>query len=484
MDYLHYLPYLLCGTFYGFLFGIIPVAGATTGLLTVYTFIDVFRADPYTLVVFTTALVIASSIGDLFASVVMNIPGGGGSAATMVDGFPMSKRGEAARALSASIFSACAQGLIWGILVFMFLPYYAGVVTYFGIPEMLCFIVLALTSVVFVNNQYWLRGLVGVALGLFLGLVGSDPITNVERYTGGWFYLAHGIQILPLMSGLLAMPEILESLFLKVSYSPKPESMINQMFQGAKDTWQYRWDSMRSGIIGGFVGLLPGIGGAVVDWLAYSQTVAAGKNDKIPFGEGNPRGVVGAEGANMAQKSTAYIPTVLFGVPAAPFEVIIMSLFMYVGLEMGSPTLLSDMMFFNALNYSFMFSLGLTFLLSLLFVRWATHLTRVPVYYYFIPLIGIIVWSCQEYTGGWEDYAILCGCTVLGLLLKHLKISRACVLIGFVLSSRLELISKQFLLIYKPEDLIHHPIAVTLLCAAIASLVYGVFFNKTHINYH
>jgi TctA family transporter len=112
------------------LFGIIPVAGATTGLLTVYTFIDVFRADPYTLVVFTTALVIASSIGDLFASVVMNIPGGGGSAATMVDGFPMSKRGEAARALSASIFSACAQGLIWGILVFMFLPYYAGVVTY------------------------------------------------------------------------------------------------------------------------------------------------------------------------------------------------------------------------------------------------------------------------------------------------------------------------------------------------------------------
>ena len=342
MDYIHYIPYLLAGTIYGFIFGIIPIAGATTGLLTIYAFIDYFRADPYSLVVFTTALVISSSIGDLFASVVMNIPGGGGSAATMVDGFPLAKRGEGARALSASIFSACGQGLLWGILVFAFLPYYANVVLYFGIPEMLCFILLALTTVTFVNNKYWFRGLLGVALGLFLGLVGTDPVTNAERFTGGWFYLAHGIQVLPLLSGLLAMPEILEALFKKAEFTPQSNNIISQMYQGAKDAWRYRWDSMRSGLIGGFIGLLPGVGGAVVDWIAYSQTVAAGKNDTTKFGDGNLRGVVGAEGANMAQKSTAYVPTILFGVPAAPFEVIVMSLFMYVGLEMGSPTLLAD----------------------------------------------------------------------------------------------------------------------------------------------
>ena len=90
---LTYLPFVLAGTVYGFLFGLIPVAGAMTGLLTIYGFIEVFRSNPYTLVVFTTALVVSCSIGDLFASIVMNIPGGAGSAATMVDGFPMSKRG-------------------------------------------------------------------------------------------------------------------------------------------------------------------------------------------------------------------------------------------------------------------------------------------------------------------------------------------------------------------------------------------------------
>ena len=102
-EFLVYLPYVIAGTLYGFIFGLIPVAGALTGLLTIFSFIEVFRSNPYTLVVFTTALVVSCSIGDLFASIVMNIPGGAGSAATMVDGFPMSKKGQAARALSAGI---------------------------------------------------------------------------------------------------------------------------------------------------------------------------------------------------------------------------------------------------------------------------------------------------------------------------------------------------------------------------------------------
>lgn len=477
------LPFLIAGTLYGFLFGIIPIAGAATGLLTVYSFMGLFHHHPYGLVVFTTALVVAASIGDLFSSIVMNIPGGNGSAATMVDGFPMSKRGEAARALSAAIFSASGQGLIWGILVFAFLPYYSTVVMHFGIPEMLCFIVLALTCVCFINSEYWIRGLIGLGLGLFLGLVGSDPITNDTRFTGGWFYLAHGIQIIPMMAGLLAMPEIIEALWIKAEHTPPPKNIMGQMIQGAKDAWQYRWDSLRAGLIGGFIGLLPGVGGAIVDWLAYGQTVAHAKNDSIEFGSGNVRGVVGAEGANMAQKSTAYVPTVLFGVPSAPFEVIVMSLFMYVGIELGSPTLLADDRFFSALNFGFMSSLVLTFVISLFFIRWATHITRVPLKYYFIPLIALITWSCAQYTGGWEDYAVLAACTVIGLVLKHLKISRASVTIGFVLASRLEIVGKQYFALYEAWDLFSRPISAILAVFIVISVVYGIFFNKTRINY-
>ena len=115
-----YLIALILGSLYGFVFGIIPVAGAATSLITIYGFMDYFRADPYLLVIFTTAVVVASTIGDSFASVVMNIPGANGSAATMVDGFPMARRGEGARALSAALVTSTVNGLIWGGLVFFF----------------------------------------------------------------------------------------------------------------------------------------------------------------------------------------------------------------------------------------------------------------------------------------------------------------------------------------------------------------------------
>ena len=110
-----YILWLLFGTAYGFIIGLIPVAGASTALITIYGFLEFFRADPYTLVVFTTAIVVASTIGDSFASIVLNIPGASGSAATIVDGFPLAKKGQAARALSAAITTSTLNGFIFGM---------------------------------------------------------------------------------------------------------------------------------------------------------------------------------------------------------------------------------------------------------------------------------------------------------------------------------------------------------------------------------
>jgi putative tricarboxylic transport membrane protein len=481
--YLNYLPFVLAGTLYGFLFGLIPVAGALTGLITIYGFIDVFHNSPYGLVVFTTALVVSCSIGDLFSSIVMNIPGAAGSAATMVDGFPMSKKGQAARALSAGIFSSVGQGAIWGILVFAFLPYYAPVVLSFGIPEMLCFLILAMTCVTFINSHYWVRGLIALAAGIFVGLVGMDPNTGAARFTGGWYYLQDGVQIVPILAGFLAIPELLEALYFQVKHIPPPKDTWEQIKQGMKDAWRYRNDSARAGLIGGVIGLLPGIGGSIVDWLAYGQTCALAKNDKIPFGEGNVRGVVGAEGAGMAQKATAYVPTVLFGVPAAPFEVIIMSLFMMVGLEMGSVQLLTDRTFFNALSYGYMVSLVLTFLISIVFIKYASGITKVPMKYYFIPILGVIVWSSVQYTGGWEDYVILAVCSAFGMLFKHFKFSRACLIVGVVLAGRLEKTSIQFSTLYTWQEVLTRPIAMGLLAFTLVAIIYGVFFSKSRISY-
>lgn len=479
-----YILMLLAGMLYGFIFGLIPIAGATVALITIYSFIEYFRADPYLLVTFTTAVVVSCSIGDLFASVMMNIPGGGGSAATMVDGFPMAKQGQAARALSAAIFTSVINGLLWGIAVFAFLPYYGALVLKFAIPEMLAFIILAFTCVSFVNSAYWFRGILALCLGIFVGMIGQHHGTGAERFTFGWDYIRAGIQIIPLMAGTMALPELIATYRIRGFESIAIIGNVwEQIKQGAKDAITHIRVGLHGGVIGGFIGLIPGVGGAICDWLAYGATTAANKNEKIPFGDGNVKGVIGPEGANMAQKATAYVPTILFGIPAAPFEVIVMSLFMIVGLEMGTPDLLKDMTFFNTLTTSYMWALGLTFVISLAFIRYAVLVTRVPFKIYFWLLIILITWACVQYTGYWEDYVMLGICTTLGISLKYFKLSRAAFIIGFVLSPRFETILSQYRTLYEPVDILSRPISASLLSVAVVAAVYGILFNKTKISY-
>jgi putative tricarboxylic transport membrane protein len=479
-----YLPWLLSGTLYGFFFGIVPVAGTATALITIFSFLDVFRADPYTLVVFSTAIVVASTIGDSFSSVVLNIPGAGGSAATMVDGFPMAKRGEAGRALSASIVTSTVNGFIWGAMVFVFLPLYATLILKFGIPEMLMFLLLAFSCVCFINSEYWFRGIIALVVGIFAGLVGIDPISGSSRLTGGWDYLANGIQLIPVLAGILAFPELVEA-YKKQYEAPvtNSERPWQQIWQGFVDSWQHKWDGLRGGAIGAIVGVIPGIGGSIADWLAYSQTVALNKNEKIPFGEGNIKGVVGSEGANNAQKATSYVPTILFGVPGAPFEVVLMSLFVLVGLELGTPTLLTDAKFFNMLTYSYMLSMTLTFIISILFIRYAIKFMAMPFKYYFWPIIALLLWSSVQYTGYWEDYLMFAICCILGIVIKYLKLSRAALIVGFALSDQLEKMLLQYNTLYAWDHVFYRPISFTLFVITLSVIVYGIFFNKTKISY-
>lgn len=476
---------ILAGTAYGFLFGLIPVAGTGTALITLYSFIDLFRADPYLLVAFTTAIVVSSTLGDSFASVIMNIPGAGGSAATMVDGFPLAQRGQAARALSAAITTSTVNGLIWGIASFLFLPLYTGVILKIAIPEILAFLTLAFCSVVFISSHYWFRGILALALGIFLGLLGQDPVTGAERWTFGWSYLGSGIQFAPLLAGVLAFPELVEA-YQRRHQPVQVAEIVNsrrQVWQGMVDSWRHRWDGLRGGFIGALVGIIPGIGGNVADWLAYGQTVAANRKEQIPFGSGNIKGVIGCEGANNSQKATSYVPTVLFGIPGAPFEVIIMSLFMLVGLELGSPALLTDFTFFKHLTSSYMISLLLSFLAGILFIKYAVMITRVPFGYYFWGILALLLWASVQYTGLWEDYVFFAICCVVGLLLRRYRFSRAALLVGFALSDRLEGTFFQYVKLYDWSDILTRPISGTIILLAFIAIVYGLFYNKTRINY-
>ena len=470
---------LLAGTFYGLLIGILPGAGATTGLIFVFSFITLFP-DPYLGVIFVMAVVAASTTGDTYTGVLLGIPGANSAAATMVDGFPLALQGKATYAISAAVTTSTLNGLLWGSLTFFLLPYYVPLIMIFGVPELWAFTMLALVCVTFVTNKYWFRSMIALCLGLFIGLIGVDPSTNADRWLFGWDYLADGVQLMPLVAGLFAIPELLAGLKQRSVTSAPVLASKKQTKDGIVAVWNNKWDAIRGGIIGAFIGLLPGLGGAVADWMAYSSTVAS--HPKDTFGNGNIKGVIGPEGANNAQKATSMIPTVLFGIPGASFAAIVIGLFAYLDFELGTLELASDTKFFDSMLYGFMFATLLVGAICLLTTPIIARIAQIPYKYYFPVLMGFIVLACVQYTGGWEDYFILALCSVVGLLAKRYKFSRPALLFAFILSDRIEALTVQMSGLYTVEKLLDRNIFLVLVVITVITLVWGLT-NKRKIDY-
>lgn len=463
----------MAGTLYGLIIGIIPSAGATTGLVALFSVIGYFSGDPYLGVIFCMAVVASSTTGDTFTGVLLGIPGANSAAATMVDGFPLALQGKATYAITAAVTTSTINGLLWGTLTFALLPWYAQLMMIFGIPELWAFTMLALATVGFISSKWWVRSLIAILIGLCLGYIGTDPYTNGDRWTMGWGYLGDGLQLMPVVAGLFAFPEIIAGLRRGTQTAQvEKQDQKQQTIDGVKAVWANKWDALRGGAIGAFIGLLPGLGGAMSDWMAYGSTVAAHPDEK--FGNGNIKGVIGPEGSNNAQKATSMIPTVLFGIPGASFAAVLMGLFMYLDFELGTIDLAADDKFFDSLTFGFMWATVIVGILCIVFTRYIAMIAYIPYKYYFPLLVAFIVWACVQYTGGWEDYAVLAIMTVIGLLAKKYKFSRPAMLMAFILSDRVEALTIQMTRLYNIDRLLDRPIFLVLVALIVIVFVWGI----------
>lgn len=467
---------------YGMLIGIAPMAGATTGLLTVFSLSHFFLGNPYLGIVFLTSLIASSSTGDSFTSILTGIPGSNTTAASVIDGHQMALNGQAGRALGIAIMDSTVNGILWGILAFAFLPIYAKGILLFGIPEFAGFMILSLACVGFITSKNVLGSIAAIAVGCFLGLIGEDPATGIQRYTFGWDYLGAGIQIIPIIAGLFGIPELIEGFQRQTTVAVKVENYWQQLRQGFRDCFINWRDMLRGGFIGFFTGLLPGIGGTIGDIMAYGATVAKHPTEK--FGNGNPKGLLGCEGANNAQKASSLIPTVLFGIPAAPFAAVMMAICMYFGMELGTPELLKDQNFFWALGGAFIASTVLAFFISIFTTRIIVKLLEIPYWVYASIIFAIIVWSCMQYSGTINDLYILIICGSLGLAAKWLKLSRPAIMVAFILIEKLENYSQQMLVLYTPAELFARPIFDGLLVTAVGIFIYSIFRSNRGLAYH
>ena len=206
----HRLMFLALGCMMGLVLGIVPGIGGLTGTAMLLPF--TFAMDPYSAFALLLGLGATTATGDPIPAILFGVPGGAASAATVLDGFPMAKRGEAGRALSAAYMSSLMGGIFGAALLAVSIPILRPVMLYLGSPELLAFSILGISMVAVLSGSAPLRGVAAGCLGVMIAMIGSDPQTGTLRWTMDSLYLWDGLPLTPLLLGIFALPELCDLL--------------------------------------------------------------------------------------------------------------------------------------------------------------------------------------------------------------------------------------------------------------------------------
>ena len=477
------LGYLLLGVMLGLAIGIFPGLGGIAGLSLVLPFM--FGLDPVLGLALMVGMVAVVPTSDTFASVLMGIPGSSASQATVLDGFPMAKKGMAARALSAAFASSLFGGVVGASFLTFFILIARPIVLEFKSPELLMVSAFGLSMVGILAGRVALKGILAAGLGMLIASIGEGPFNGELRMSSYDIpYFTDGLKLVIIGLGIFAVPEIV-ALLRKDKAIAKEATLGSGWLDGVKDWWQHRWLSIRCALIGVVVGVIPGLGGSVVDWIAYGHTVQTTK-DKAGFGKGDVRGVIGPESSNNAKEGGGLVPTLLFGIPGSGSMAIFIGALALLGsgeLEVGQVMLKDNLNYTYAIVWLLALANVFGTILCIALSGQIAKLTTIR-FALIAPFIFMII-SFAAFQSGQDlmDLAVLFGIGFLGILMRRFDWSRPAFLIGFVLANPVENYANNANQIAGIRfrqgaeagfDYIASPIVLTLLVISVISVIVGL----------
>ena len=481
------LAYLLLGVVMGLGIGVFPGLGGIAGLSLILPFM--FGMDPVMGLALMIGMLAVVPTSDTFASVLMGIPGSSASQATVLDGFPLARNGEAARALAAAFTSSLFGGLVGALFLTVFILVARPIVLAFGLPEMLMVTVLGLSMVAVLAGRVPLKGLAAAGLGMMIGTIGeADAGGSLRMASYDIPYLTDGLKLVIVGLGIFAIPEIVSLLRQDRSIS-RSAALGAGWSAGVKDWFANKWLSVRCSLIGVVVGVIPGLGGSVVDWIAYGHAVQT-TPDKSRFGKGEIRGVIGPESSNNAKEGGGLVPTLLFGIPGSGSMAIFIGAVALLGsgeIEVG-PNMLKDNL---DVTYGIVWLLALANVFGTVICIMAAggiaKLTTIRFTLLAPFLFMLIAFAAFQSGQNFEDLLALFIIGLIGIFLRRFDWSRPAFLIGFVLSDPVENFSNQAFQIasfrFRKDfdagmDYVFSPIVLTLIVVTVVSVVVGIRQSK------
>lgn len=429
------IGYLFLGIALGIYFGAVPGLSGLSGMAILLPF--TFGMDPISAFSFLLGMYAVTTTSDSIPAILIGVPGTAAAQATVLDGFPMSKRGESARAFGAAFTCSAIGGVLGAVVMGLSIPIVQPIVLAFAKPEFFMLGLLGLTMVGSLSGRSILKGLTVAGLGLLFSQIGYAEQIAIPRYWMGFTYLLDGLPLVPVVLGLFALPEVVAMAVSSKPIADVPRQEGSGILTGMRDALEHRWLLLRSSIIGIYIGMLPALGSTIADWVAYGHAVQSTK-DKSQFGNGDVRGVIAPEAANNSCKGGELVPTVAFGIPGSAPMAILLGAFLIQGLTPGPEMLTTKL----PITFGLMWSLILANIVAaIVLLAWANQLQRIIFIPAHLVLPGITFfiligsWTAGNNIGDWITLVVF---GAVGLTMKKAGWPRAPLVLGFILGRIME----------------------------------------------
>ncbi|MFH1144362.1 MAG: tripartite tricarboxylate transporter permease [Candidatus Eisenbacteria bacterium] len=432
--------YPVAGTLLAMVFAFIPgISGLTLMALAIpFT----YSWDPLHILLFFGPLVGGATFAGSITAILFNIPGTAPNAATMFDGHPMARRGEAKTAIACSA-AASALGSTFGILILILLiPVMRVAILSFGAPEFLMLAVWGLSTIAVLTKGSSIKGLSAAGLGLLLAFVGSDPRTAEPRYTLGTLYLRDGLGQVPILLGIFAIAEMFDLILSgrqTISGGVRADQLTGSVRRGIMAVFRNFGLFLRCSVIGTIVGMIPGIGGTVASFVAYGHAAQSGRGARGTFGKGDIRGVLAPEAAHDAKDGGSLVPVLALGIPGSAGTALLIAALTLHGIAPGRTMMTQHLDLAFVLIWALFLSNWLTSLLGMLAIGPIARLTVVRMGLLVPVLLAITALGAFLARGRIEDVIATFAFGLLGLGMKRHGWPRVPMVIALVLASFFEI---------------------------------------------
>ena len=460
---------LFVGVVVGAFVGAIPGMTVTMGVALTLPF--TFTMHPVTGILLLLGVYKGGLYGGSITAILINTPGTPPAACTALDGYPLAQKGQARKALDMALYASCFADFVSNLSLILLAGWLAVFALRFGPPEFFTLIVFSLTIIAGVSGDHLAKGLIAACLGLILATIGLDIIYGTDRFVFGEVELMAGLNFIPVLIGLFALPTIIDHYAQSANQHIRSGKLSREHASFTEFKRCFK-SILRGSFIGVILGAIPGIGGAPSAFLSYSEARRTSKNPDN-FGKGELEGVAAAEAGNNGVAGATLIPLLALGVPGDIITAVILGAFMIHGLRPGPLLFQQNIDIVYALFMGIMLSSAYLFIVGKLSIRLISRLAEVPNTLLLPAVLVLCVYGAYAVNNNMFDILVMMIMGVIGFIMLRAKIPAAPFLIAFVLGPLLEDNFRQALLLSEGSLIIfvRNEICIVFWLLTIISLV-------------